>query len=488
VVTWVVVAGLTAVALLLRLPHLGESLFGDELFAYVEVHGHGLRDVVTNVSRGEENSPPLYFVLAWISIKLGDPTALIRLPSLVCGTALVPVVFLLGSRIRDNATGLVAATLTALSPFAVYFSTEARPYATLMLLLATSTLALLLALDTRRAAWWALYVASGAGALLTHYTALPVIVFQAAWAFWTCRDRARELVAAHSAMAAVALLWVPLLIRQRGEAQDLGITGSIFPLTLDSFARSTAQLVPGYERFELEQLPGSLALWLFLGAVAVALGALLLRRPMPMGRARPGPRLVLALGLALATPVCVLVYSLVGPDLYNTRRLLASFPGVVILLGALLTTIPRPVAIVTTSLVVVSLAIGLERSLDPDRARSPLKEAARFVDARAAPGDPVVEYVFLGVRGLFTRHLSLNFEEPHPLHRTGLVAAPPDLWSRVGSPRRLYVVEAWGDPPERNPLPPEAAARFRLAGTHVWRGAPPVAVLEFAPRRPGAAD
>jgi hypothetical protein len=206
-----------------------------------------------------------------------------------------------------------------------------------------------------------------------------------------------------------------------------------------------------------------------------------------MGRVVPGPRLVLALGLALATPVCVLLYSLVGEDLFNTRRLLASFTGVVILLGALLTSIPRPLAIVTTSLVFLSLATGLERSLDPDRRRPPVKAAAHFVDSRAASGDPVVEYVFLGVRGLFTRHLSLNFEKPHPLYRTGLVAAPPDLWQRVGSGRKLYVVEAWGDPPVRNPLPPEVAAAFRHAGTHVWRGTPPVAVLEFAPKRPGAA-
>ena len=73
-------------------------------------------------------------------MKVGDPTVTIRLPSLVCGTAAVPVIFLLGERIRDRATGMVAAALTALSPFAVYFATEARPYATLIFLLATSTL------------------------------------------------------------------------------------------------------------------------------------------------------------------------------------------------------------------------------------------------------------------------------------------------------------------------------------------------------------
>ena len=75
----------TAAGFALRLEGLEESLFGDELFAYDEVHGHSLGQVLHDVTGGQENSPPLYFVLAWAAIKLGDPTALIRLPSLVSG-------------------------------------------------------------------------------------------------------------------------------------------------------------------------------------------------------------------------------------------------------------------------------------------------------------------------------------------------------------------------------------------------------------------
>ena len=72
---------LTLVALALRLPHIGESLVGDEMYAYAEVHGRSFSEVFERVREGGENSPPLFFVLAWLSMKLGgDPTVLIRLP------------------------------------------------------------------------------------------------------------------------------------------------------------------------------------------------------------------------------------------------------------------------------------------------------------------------------------------------------------------------------------------------------------------------
>ena len=60
---------------------------------------------------------------------------LIRLPSLLLGTALVPLVYLLGPAHRRGARGADRRPpLIALSPFAIYYSSEARPYATLTLL------------------------------------------------------------------------------------------------------------------------------------------------------------------------------------------------------------------------------------------------------------------------------------------------------------------------------------------------------------------
>jgi len=486
--TLFVVGILVIVGFLVRLAGIGESLFGDELFAYEEIHEHSLAQVVGNVTQGEENSPPLYFVLAWGAMKLGDDTVFIRLPSLVLGSATVAVVYLLGERMVGRSAGLVAAGLTALSPLAVYFSDEARPYATLMFLLAASTLALMSALDTRRKAWWLVFWASSVAALYTHYTAAPVLAVQGTWALWAHRERARDVLVAHVAVAVGLLPWLPRLAEQRRGAQDLELTGAIFPLSLESFARASAQVVPGYQRMGLAEVPGRLAMWLFGSAVAAALlGALVqsLRRRAE-GTQRSSAPLVLVVALALATPAGVLLYSLFGADIYTPRHLLASFPAIVVLLAALLTSLPRPLAAAATLVTLAALTIGLVRAFDPGRSRPPLKQAAHFIDARAAPEDPVVEFVFLGAKGLFTRHLAINFERRHPLYQTGLVRPRSDFWTALDTKSRIFVVEAWGDPPVRNPLPPEVAKHFELADTHVWRGTASVAVLEFTAKESDA--
>jgi hypothetical protein len=91
-----IVAALVAVGLALRLRLIGQGLWSDEL-AYRDIHGHSFRETMRIVAEGHENSPPVYFVLAWLSSKLGSDPALLRLPSLVLGTATIPVVFLIVS-------------------------------------------------------------------------------------------------------------------------------------------------------------------------------------------------------------------------------------------------------------------------------------------------------------------------------------------------------------------------------------------------------
>ena len=68
--------------------------------------------------------------------------------------------------------------LTALSPFMIYYSAEARAYGLLMFFVAGSTLSLLLALDTGRRRWWIVYAICAAAAFYTHYTCLFVLAVQ----------------------------------------------------------------------------------------------------------------------------------------------------------------------------------------------------------------------------------------------------------------------------------------------------------------------
>ena len=74
---------LTALAFALRVSQVHQSLAGDEVFSYQDISGRGLGAVLTTVHAGGENSPPLFFLLAWAAAKLGDASVWLRLPSVL---------------------------------------------------------------------------------------------------------------------------------------------------------------------------------------------------------------------------------------------------------------------------------------------------------------------------------------------------------------------------------------------------------------------
>src|SRR5581483_764279 len=111
----------TLAAFALRLSQLHQSLFGDEVLAYREIAGHSLAGTIHVVRGGVESSPPLFFALAWLSAKLGDPTVWIRLPSLILSTLTIPVVYLLGRETVGRWAGAVGAAVLAVGPFSTYY-------------------------------------------------------------------------------------------------------------------------------------------------------------------------------------------------------------------------------------------------------------------------------------------------------------------------------------------------------------------------------
>jgi len=123
------VSALTLVGFLIRLANFDQSLLGDELSTYWIIHGHSLGDVLSSVHSNDEITPPLYFILGWLSLKIGSDPEWVRLPSLLAGTATIPLIYVLGARTVGRAAGLVACAVFAFSPFMIYYSDEARSYA-----------------------------------------------------------------------------------------------------------------------------------------------------------------------------------------------------------------------------------------------------------------------------------------------------------------------------------------------------------------------
>ena len=211
------VGAITTVGLVLRLPHYHDSLFGDELSTYFIVTGHSLGRVIDLLQGNSVDlNPPLFFVLAWATEGLGDSPQLIRLGSFAAGIAAIPLTYLLGLWTVGRRAALVGAALVALSPFLIFYTTEARAYGLVLLLVILSTLTLLRALETRRVRWWAAYAACSCAVAYTHYPPVFLLAGQFAWAFWTRPDARTALVAANAAAALAYLPWLPTVLDNTG--------------------------------------------------------------------------------------------------------------------------------------------------------------------------------------------------------------------------------------------------------------------------------
>jgi mannosyltransferase len=420
------VAAVSALALAVRIPGLSQSLFGDELFTYDTAAVSSLSDLIHAV-RTTEVSPPLFFVVAWLARKISDAQVWLRLPSLICGVATIPLVFFVGRRLVSAPAALVGAGLAALSPFLVWYSDEARAYALLAFLVLASTWALLVALD-RGGFWrWAVVAVLVAAALLTHYTGAYVIFAQALWALWVRRDRRRPLVVAYVAGAAVVAAWLPFA------PGDNGAIAFLVKLTPNTVVREWLRAAAGQPYVKVDALPGTVGLVaLGLAAVGAVAGAVVLERSGRFDR-----RLVLVAALAFVTPVGLIVYSLFEPNIYVGRNLIASLPYLYLLVGALLVALPRGLAAAGVGLAVLGLGIGLVKSFEPAYSRPDWKGVAAYLEPRVRNGDHVVELELFPVPSAPGRR-PLNLRALQVQLRPGVrtVAVPG------GDPRRLGLAGA----------------------------------------------
>jgi hypothetical protein len=85
------------------------------------------------------NNHVLHTFLVWIAIQIGglDPVV-VRLPALIAGVGLMPVAFLVSTRLVDTTAGLLAAALVASSSTLIDYSVNARGYTIAALLLLVS--------------------------------------------------------------------------------------------------------------------------------------------------------------------------------------------------------------------------------------------------------------------------------------------------------------------------------------------------------------
>jgi mannosyltransferase len=427
----VMVGAMTVAAFVLHLSQMHQSLFADEVIAYHEVTGHSLRSMIHTLGTGGDLCPPLYFVLAWFSVKLGDPTVWIRLPSLFLGAATIPLIYLLGRDTIGRAAGAIGAAVFTVSPFALFYGVQARPYATAAFFTVLSTCALVRAVRTDERRWWALYALAAVAAAYTHYTTVFVLVGQAAWGVWACRTRWRRPLFANLAVVVLYLPWLPSM--HGGPA--LREFAVIERFTASHVLQDLVRYLVGYQYAPLHAIP-TVPGFAAIAVCALVGGVQLLRRYLSR-RAHGGDhdangRLPLIAALALATPVGVLLYSLLGQDIWHVENLYASAPAAALVLGALLVAIPRGPRLAAVAVVLGVLVFGTIRALSPSWIRPPYRAVARYLDQVARPRDPVLLFTY---RGILDDAIPAQLKRPHTI-----IAGVPRRWPRRPAGTPAFVV------------------------------------------------
>lgn len=162
------------IALTLRLVAINQSLWLDEGINVIFASKLPFKELILNYSLGDFH-PPLYHVVLKTFIAIFGASELpARGPSVILGTLTVYIIYLIGKKLYDQKTGLIAATLMATAPLHIYYSQEARMYAMAAFFVSLSVYFFLTAIEKDKIHFWVAYIASTTLMLYTDY--LPYLM------------------------------------------------------------------------------------------------------------------------------------------------------------------------------------------------------------------------------------------------------------------------------------------------------------------------
>jgi hypothetical protein len=358
----------------LRIALARGDLWGDEA-ASVMLSLRPTGELLATLAAAEPH-PPLFPLLlkAWLRLA-GTDELVARFPSIAAGTALVPTVGVLGRALGPR-TAVGSAVLTALNPFLLWYTTEARMYGLAALAAAISFLLFVRLLQEPTRSSAILYGAATALALLSHYFLLFVGLAQAilGTAAIARRPRLSGPLAIGAAIALVpALLWATFASAIVGSYYGAA-TGSVDLLGI--FGRTWLRLAAGWS------VSADMALAIGAGGCAFALAGALAVRHRATGRAW-----MAWLFVPLATG---LVVSLVRP-MYQERYLAVVAPPYLLLLAAAVGLIQRRAGRAVALGLLVALALPAIANMAAGRSvRSQYGSHTAELNALARPGEAVL--------------------------------------------------------------------------------------------------
>lgn len=181
----------------------------------------------------------LYYVFAhlWAQV-FGSSTLALRAPSIIAMGVAAGALAVLGRRLVDTTTGVLAGLLFAVVPSVSRYAQEARSYAWVSALVMLTTLGLISALRDPRRRRWLLYGAGLVALTYLHFVALLVVPAHALLAWRLAGGDRRRLRPWLVAVLVPAALAVPMAFVAKGQEQQVAWIGrgekdiSAFPTTL----------------------------------------------------------------------------------------------------------------------------------------------------------------------------------------------------------------------------------------------------------------
>ncbi|HKG11188.1 MAG TPA: glycosyltransferase family 39 protein, partial [Gaiellaceae bacterium] len=301
----------------------------------------------------ERGGAPLHYLLAWVVVHLGGGLDALRLVSLACAVASIPLIAALAERLVGPRRALAATALASASWVFLFHALFGRMYA---LFLVTAT-ASFLALAARRWGWWA--VATLAMLAAHPYGALALLGQLGYLAF--TRARAALPWAALVVAGAVPLWYAYSVLASRyGDGDAPKATG-------DYVRESAGDLTSGYVPL--------LAVFIVLAIVGAT-------------RVRARPLIAAAVAPALAALVLA-GFTSASPE---SRHLIFVLPFVAVLVAAGLPGAARVAVPLAAALVAFELAWAVDRTPDlfageSSASKSSRAAAAAWLARTARPDD-----------------------------------------------------------------------------------------------------
>jgi hypothetical protein len=330
-----------------------------------------------------DGHPPLYYLLlhGWMKV-FGEGDEAVRSLSGVFGIATLPVLWVAAKRYGGRACAAAAVVLLAMSPFAIRYSTEARMYSLVMLLVVVGWLALQAALERPTLLRLAgVAVVSGLLAL-THYWSFYLLAATALGLLWQWRRGRAAGLRAVVALVAGGVLFLPWLPSFLEQAAHTGTPWGTPARPAPVFAISFTDWGGG-PNGEAQVLGLSLLLLVLLALLGRALDT---RRVELDLRTRPHVRGEVA--VAFATMVLAIAAGYATQGAFASRYTAVVFP-LVVLVAAYGTGVFTDVRVRGGLLVVLALLglLGGVRNAIDDRTQA--GDIAAYITAQGRPGDVV---------------------------------------------------------------------------------------------------